>query len=53
MSFFIAHIIGVIVTLYAIISTQFKSVHALLIANVITNVLTALNYVFLGGASGT
>lgn len=53
MNFLVAQIIGVIVTLYAIISTQFKSVHALLIANIITNVLSALNYILLGGASGT
>lgn len=53
MNFILAQVIGVVVTIYAVVATQFRSIKALLIAEIITNLLTALNYILLGSLSGT
>lgn len=53
MTFIIAQIIGGINTVIAVCDAQFKSVRNILIANICMNILSALNYLLLGGISGT
>ena len=53
MNFILAQLIGIAVTVYAVIATQFRSIKAVLWMEIITNLLTALNYILLGSLSGT
>lgn len=51
-SFFLAQAIGLITTVIAIISVQFKNVKLILISQIILNLLVATNFALLGGLSG-
>lgn len=52
MNFILAQIIGIAVTIYAAIGTQLRSIKAVLMMEIITNLMTALTYVLLGSYSG-
>ncbi|MBR2948253.1 MAG: YgjV family protein [Lachnospiraceae bacterium] len=51
-SFFLAQAIGLLTTVIAIISVQFKNVKLILISQIILNLLVAANFALLGGLSG-
>lgn len=53
MNFIIAQLIGIVATVCAVIATQFRTIKAVLWMGIITNLLTALNYMLLGMLSGT
>lgn len=52
MNFILAQIIGIAVTIYAAIGTQFRSMKAVLVMEIITNLMTASTYILLGSLSG-
>lgn len=52
MNFIIAQWVGIITTVVALLSVQFKRVELILIGQIISNVLVALSYWLLGGMSG-
>lgn len=52
MNFIIAQWLGIITTIVALLSVQFKSVESILIGQIVSNVLVALSYWLLGGMSG-
>lgn len=52
MNFIIAQIFGIAVTIYAAIGTQFRSMKAILVMEIITNLMTASTYILLGSLSG-
>ena len=51
-TFFLAQVIGVLVTVTSIVSVQFKNLRYILIGSVLSNLLVSLNYALLGGLSG-
>ena len=51
-SFIIAQCLGLLTTLLAVVSVQFKNVRLILISQIIMNLLVAVNYALLGGLSG-
>lgn len=52
MNFMIAQCLGIITTVVALLSVQFKKVESILIGQIISNVLVALSFGLLGGLSG-
>lgn len=52
MNFILAQIIGILVTINAAIGTQFRSMKAVLIMEIINNLMTATTYILLGSLSG-
>ena len=52
MNFIIAQWVGIITTVVALLSVQFKRVELILIGQIISNLLVALSYWLLGGMSG-
>lgn len=52
MNFIIGQIISVITLLLSVVIAQFKDVKHILIGEIVSNLLVALSYVFLGGLSG-
>lgn len=52
MNFIIAQWLGIITTIVALLSVQFKNVEFILIGQIISNILVALSYLLLGGLSG-
>ena len=52
MNFIIAQWLGIITTVVALLSVQFKRMELILIGQIVSNVLVALSYWLLGGLSG-
>ena len=52
MIFYIAQAIGIITTICSVVVVQFKSIKKILLGQIISNLLVALNYMLLGGLSG-
>lgn len=50
--FIIAQVVGVLTTVVAVATFQFKDVRHILLGNVISNLMVALQYALLGGFSG-
>ena len=51
-TFILAQIVGILTTVSAVISMQFKDMKWVLVSQVVSNLLTALNLALLGGLSG-
>lgn len=51
--FYIAQVIGLLTTVVAVVSVQFKNVRHILIGCILSNVMVAVNFALLGGLSGT
>lgn len=52
MNFVIAQIVGILTTVVALISVQFKRVELILIGQIVSNLLVALSFGLLGGLAG-
>ena len=52
LNFYIAQFIGIITTIGAVVTVQFKNIQTILVGEIILNLLIALNFILLGGGSG-
>ncbi|MDY6314447.1 MAG: YgjV family protein [Clostridia bacterium] len=51
-NFYIAQTIGILTTVGAVVTVQFKNIRTILVGEIILNLLVALNFVLLDGTSG-